>query len=281
MSKTIESGSPLNAVGLESSPRGNQLILPPSGKLVHPNLLVQGKGFWQKKVIWDLHGVLVDWMTPFCNFVNKVYGRNIDHSMLTTYHWGYDGNMHLNPTEFYEMFRHFAGLAKGGYGDLQPYPGAVDAMHKIHLAGIEQEIHTWTPGASDIADSHGQPFHTCPAQGVTLALIERLGLPVDLRPGSGGVQFKHSWRKAKEMADEHVPLLIEDSGPTVAAAVQDFGIGAIICTQSYNRSLSEDRVIRWGDPEHPELQSRTGIEEPIIQFFKELEEAELLIGSEK
>ena len=44
--------------------KSKQLILPASGKLVHANVLLQGKGFWEKRVIWDLHGVIVDWMTP-------------------------------------------------------------------------------------------------------------------------------------------------------------------------------------------------------------------------
>ena len=39
--------------------------------------------------------------------------------------------------------------------------------------------------------------------------------------------------------------------------------------------------MRWGDPQHPEIQDRTGIGDVVIAFFKELEDNELLIGSER
>jgi len=175
------------------------------------------------------------------------------------------------------MFLRFAGLSEGGYGSLKPYPGIIEAMKKIAEAGIEQEIWSWTPGSSDIAWSHEQPFQTCPAQGETIQLVESMGLPIDVRTG---LQFKHSSVKAPLMANLHYPLLIEDHGPTAMAAVSDFGLAAMICTQGYNKSTKDDRLVRWGDPERPEQwHDRTGIEEPVIALFDMLDDAGVLIGS--
>jgi len=232
--------------------------------LIPQNMLDQGPAFWEKRLVWDLHGVIVNWIEPFCKFASRVTGRNIDPDKVRYYRAGYDSQIPMSPAEWDTLFTQFARLGKGGYGDLKPYPGAVEAMQEIAAAGITSEIWTWTPGASEI-DFNGKAYGSGIAQGVTLKLIEKLGLPVDKRE----VRFMSSSVKGANLAHEHYPLLVEDNPTTAVHVATDFGQACLLLPQPYNKGLLCPGVTR--------LEGYSQLAPTVIEFFKQLETAGVLL----
>jgi hypothetical protein len=251
--------------------------------LIAPNVLNQQKGSWKREFVLDFDGVTADWMTPFYAFLSQTLGRNIKPLDCQLYLAGYQGNLILTPDEFNEMFLMFAKNLYG-YGALKPYPNAIEELASVAKSelGIRTRLWTHSPGASEVSRFHDQPYNTNPAQGERLALIENWaktkGLPVDIRRGD--VEFMSGWKKPYQMARDWIPLIVEDHGPTCISALDDYGLAAILVTQPYNVNLSHKHLIRFGDPEHPENQDRTGLGELIVKVFKVLEKHKVLYGSD-
>ncbi|MBC8000409.1 MAG: hypothetical protein IAF58_20835, partial [Leptolyngbya sp.] len=145
--------------------------------LVPQNLLDMPKEYFDWSIDIDLHGVIVDWITPFCEFASTQLKRSIDPSSITVYFPGYDANSGLNNAEFNALFYHFVRV--GGYGGLPAYPGALEALNSLKSAGYHLRISTWTPGPFELSKNHGRAYGTGRAQAATLALVKQLALPID------------------------------------------------------------------------------------------------------
>jgi hypothetical protein len=221
---------------------------------------------WEKKVIFDFHEVCALWLPRFCDFVNRSYGYNIKPEELSFYHMQFDPSCPLTPAEFNEAFVAFARLAKGGYGDLEPVPGIVEAMNQIKAAGIGIEIWTWTPGATEQKFEGGSAYQTGIPQRVTMDLIAKMGLPIDRERD---VRFMPPGRKKWEMAEEHIPLIVEDNPETALGCTQGTAHAAILIPYPYNEGFAARNVLR--------LSNRSELAPTVIDFFKKLEDAGVLL----
>ena len=234
--------------------------------LVPENVLAHGQNFWRREVIVDFHGVVVDWTTKFCRFASKTLNRpGITPEKVQYYYPGYGADMPMSPSEFEELFSHFARLAKGGYGDLEAYPGIVRALKQIRKAGIDLQIWTWTPGPSETSFYHSTAFGSGVSQGVTKTLIRTLGLPVDERK----VKFLSPGQKLFKMAEDHIPLIIEDNPMTAITAGVAFGHACIMMPQPFNEGVMCPGVTR--------LSKHSQLAPVVIRFFDQLEKAGVLL----
>ncbi|MBX3136517.1 hypothetical protein KF707_09790 [Candidatus Obscuribacterales bacterium] len=219
---------------------------------------------WERAVVLDLHNTLVDWLGAFAGFCNLHFGHNIDARKTAFYHMQMDPDNALSGKEFLEAFITFARRAQGGYADLQPYPGVVEAIKAIKDAGIDVKVWTWVPGAAEMRiDNHAQGYGTGIAQRVTKDLIARLGLNPDV-----DVRFVTPGQKKYEMAEEHIPLIVEDSAET-AVGVGQMAHAAILVPESYNRGIKAPNVLRLNDREQ--------LAPTVIDFYKKLDAAGLLL----
>lgn len=219
---------------------------------------------WERTVVLDLHNTLVNWLGAFVEFVNVQYGHNIDQKTVSFYHMQFDPDNALSGREFFDAFVAFARRAKGGYADLKPYPGAVEAIKAIKDAGIGVQVWTWVPGAAETRlDNKAGAYGTGIAQRVTKDIIASLGLNPDrdvrwISPGS----------KKFEMAEEHIPLIVEDSAET-AVGVGQMAHAAILVPETYNKGIKAPNVLRLND--------RSELAPTVIEFYKKLDEAGLLL----
>ncbi len=221
---------------------------------------------WERTVVFDFHEVCVDWFSKFANFVNQTCpGANIDSAKHRYYVAGYDPNIEMTPDQYRDAFFQFARLARGGYGDLEPVPGIKDAMERIVKAGIEIEIWTWTPGAADTWKGFNA-FSTGIAQQVTATLINKLGLPLD---PTRQLRFMHPGAKKWEMAEEHIPLIVEDNPETAVGVGTTLAHAAILVPTSYNAGVVAPNVLR--------LDDRKELAPVVIDFFKKLDEAGVVL----
>jgi hypothetical protein len=218
---------------------------------------------WSRTVVFDFHEVCVSWKKSFADFVNKLYGRNIDPEQFNFYNMQLDPSVDLSPDEFNEAFNTFVQLAVGGYGDLDAFDGIKETMDAIKAAGIGIDIWTWTPGSGDGQTTGSKPFPSGDAQVVTLQLIERLGLPVD------AVRFMKTYEKKVEMVEERIPLIIEDSPETVVGVGLGMAHAAILVPEKYNEGLLCPNVLR--------LKSREDLARTVIEFFQALDDAGVLL----
>jgi hypothetical protein len=177
---------------------------------------------------------------------------------------GYDANMPITPQQFDEAFMAFARLGKGGYGDLAAQPGIVEDMKAIKDAGIDIEIWTWTPGAAEIQPDRLVAYGTGIAQRVTLDLIERLKLPVKRNQ----VRFIKPGSKPWEMAEEHIPLIVEDSVETAVGVAMTVGHAAILVQEPYNEGIEARNILRV---------PRKDLAPAVITFYRALDEAGVLL----
>lgn len=221
---------------------------------------------WVREVVFDFHEVCVKWVARFTEFVNRCYGYNIKPEQLRFYHMQFDPRIPLTPEQFNQAFVAFARLSRGGYGDLEAHAGIRQALTQIRKAGIGVSIWTWTPGAAEIKPEGDSAFQTSIAQRVTKDLIVRLGLPVDV---DREVQFMRPDQKAKEMAEEHIPLIVEDNPGTAVAVGQGIGHAAILVPEPYNEGFACRNVLRLSDRRH--------LAPTVIDFFKKLEAAGALL----
>ncbi|MBX9688522.1 MAG: hypothetical protein K2X27_17570 [Candidatus Obscuribacterales bacterium] len=229
------------------------------------NLLGQKKMFL-KKVIFDLHGPILDFNTPFLGHLSGLYGVPLDETMLDHYNMGYNARMPITPHQFNRGLENFGRLARGGFSDLPAKAGIVEALKQIQEAGIKLEIWTYAPGATDYSHDTLVANGTGIAQLSTIECIQRLGIVKDVRKQ---VRFIKPEAKAPTMAHEHCPLIVEDH-PVTAMAAGTYGNAALLVPEHYNQGISAPGVLR--------LDNRTDLAPAVISFFKELEEAGSLIG---
>src|SRR5262245_7693118 len=91
--------------------------------LVPANVLAYEKGFWERRLYCDLHGVVLKWKEAFADFASDALGRNIDPDSFQYYYPQFQKGTNISPAEFDELFLAFAALGVGGYGDLEAYDG--------------------------------------------------------------------------------------------------------------------------------------------------------------
>lgn len=230
------------------------------------NLLSQ-KEMFLKKVIFDLHGPILDFNGPFLAHLSGLYGKDLDVSMLDHYNMGYNARMPIDPNQFQRGLENFGRLARGGFSDLPAMPGIVEALKAIQEAGIKLEIWTYAPGATDYSHDTLLSNGTGVAQLGTLECIERLGIVKDVRKQ---VRFIRPEAKASAMAREHIPLIVEDHPVTAVTAGAAYGNAALLVPEPYNAGVSAPGVLR--------LEKRSDLAPAIISFFAKLEEAGSLIG---
>lgn len=193
------------------------------------------KGYWDPIVYVDFHGTLVDWLTPFCQFVQTVLDRPVDANHSDIYFLGHGATSGISNAEFNQLFYQFVKRAPGGYGDLKPYPGVIESLQSLREAGLNVRIATWTPGPFELSPANQTVYGTGIAQAETIALIQRLGLPVE----DDDIVFVSGREKPMEMTCKLVrsPLLIEDSPSTAVSAARDYGLCSFLIEQPYNKGV--------------------------------------------
>lgn len=227
------------------------------------SVLEHGDGhLWMPTVAFDFHEVIVSFLEGFATFVNLSYpGANMNPATAKFYHPGYDPEVGINPVEFERAFATFAMAAPGGYGSLPVIGNIREQMQKIRDAGIRIKILTWVPGATGAitpVDMDKNPLHSGIAQRVTLDLIEKLDLPVDVEHD---VEFIHTGQKPFYMGEKRIPLIVEDNEATCALVAQ-LAHAAILVPKPYNEGFACRNVLRLND--HSE------IADTVIAFFEAL-----------
>lgn len=244
----------------------NQASRIPTGTWPPNSVLKPGPNHkWSREVVFDFHEVCVKWVERFCEFVNLTHGYNINPSQIDFYNMQFDPSTAITPEQFDDAFVAFSRLSVGGYGDLVAHEGIKEAMEAIKAAGIKVTIWTWTPGAAEIKFDGAGAYNTSIAQRVTRDLIVKLGLPVDVERD---LRFMKPERKKWEMAEEHIPLIVEDN-PETAVAVASAAHAVILVPEAYNKSLSFNNVLRLND--------RGELAPAVINFYKKLDEAGVLL----
>jgi hypothetical protein len=219
---------------------------------------------WSNEVLWDLHETIVNWGAPIANLAKQLYPHsNFDPTKMSFYNAGFDPSCNLNPYEW-EMVL-IQALTHGLYGQLELADKDTHRqMWKIAKSGTRNRIATHVPGASDISHTDKIPYHSNVAQRLTLELIKRLNLPVDVERD---VEFIYPHRKKDFMADRYIPLIIEDNIET-AAGVATYAHACILVPKSYNAGFKCPNVLR--------LDNRAELDTRVIAFFKELKRLNLL-----
>jgi hypothetical protein len=219
---------------------------------------------WERTVVLDLHNTLVNWLGAFVEFVNLHYGHEIDQRSVRFYHMQFDPDNALSGKEFFDAFVAFARRAQGGYADLKPYPGVVEAVKAIKEAAIDVKVWTWVPGAAETRiDNRAGAYGTGIAQRVTKELVAKLGLDPDV-----DIRWVTPGMKKFEMAEEHIPLIVEDSAET-AVGVGQMAHAAILVPETYNEGIVAPNVLR--------LDDRSQLAPTVIDFYKKLDEAGLVL----
>lgn len=226
-----------------------------------------GENFlWAREVVFDFHEVCVKWVKQFVEFLNQTYGYDLNPNTIDFYNMQFDPSLPLSPEQFDEAFVTFARLSAGGYGDLEAHPGIRETMEKIKNAGIEVKIWTWTPGAADRTAGGYKSYGSGMAQRVTRELIQKLGLPVDV---DRDVRFLHPSQKKWKMAEDHIPLLIEDNPETAVSVGLGTAQAVILVPEKYNEDLLCKNVLP--------LNERKDLADTVIDFYAKLDAAGLLL----
>jgi hypothetical protein len=226
-----------------------------------PQNLLDQKGEFVKKVIFDLHGPILDWASAFCDVAASLYGVKLDAAAVRYYNMAFDSQFPLTPEQFNNVFATFARLGRGGYGSLEARPGIKETFKQIQAAGIVTEIWTWVPGAAEHNHETLKAFGTGIAQSATYELIERLGLVDNVQRR---VRFISPNSKVPTMMEEHAPLIIEDN-PVTAVHASSTGHACILTPEPYNVHTADTGILRLND--HSEIAST------VIDFFQKLEAA--------
>lgn len=229
-----------------------------------PENLIEQKKEFDRTVVFDLHGPIVDWATRFCQFASNKLKRTIDPSKMRHYCTGYDAGMPITPREFFELFWAFAGLSVGGYDALPEQPGAIKAIHAIQKAGIKVQIWTYVPGASDADSDTFVSLGTGASQEATWRLLEAIGLG-SAREVRRMVRFIHPEHKASQMGKENLPLIVEDHPATAVMHSMAYGGATILVPETYNQYLSAPGILR--------LDDRADLAEAVIGFFDGMNKA--------
>lgn len=227
------------------------------------NLIAQKREF-DRTVVFDLHGPIVDWSGRFCEYASIKLGRNIDASKMVHYCSGYDAGMPITPREFFELFWAFAALSNGGYDSLKAQPHAVESIHKIQKAGIKVQIWTYVPGPSDADSDTLISLDTGASQEGTMRLLEKIGVGT-AREVRRMVRFVHPEHKAAQMGKESLPLIVEDHPATAVMHSMAYGGATILVPETYNSNITAPGIMR--------LDNRADLADAVIGFFDGLGQA--------
>lgn len=219
---------------------------------------------WSKSIMFDLHGVIMDWEGPFQKFASAQYGFTFDNVKREFYDMARDPNTPISPEQFAEVFVEFVRRAQGGYGDLSPLPGIIEQIELIAQAGINVIICTWTPGAMDPRPDYSATYGTGIAQKVTEDLILK---HLDHVVGKGNIMFASTHAKKRIMIEERIPLIVEDNAETAVGVAQS-AMAAIVIPQPYNEGLAFKNVLR--------LDSSNQLAHAVLSFFDKLEDEGVL-----
>lgn len=222
--------------------------------------------FWKREVAFDFHQVIANWVEQYVKFVNKTYGYNIDHTKVDFYNLQFDPNIPLTPEQHEESFIAFARLSKGGYGSLKAYEGVQATFQKILDAGISIKIFTWTPGAAEKIQGGEKSYNSGIAQRVTRELIESLDLGLNV---DRDVKFISPGAKKWKMAEDHIPLLIEDNPETAVSVGMGIAHAVILVPETTNLGLIAPNVLPLND--------RKDLAKTVISFYSKLDAAGLLL----
>lgn len=223
---------------------------------------------FRKRVGIDLHQTILDFSGPFGSFMSQLYaGANMSSTTTRTYHPAGDPDSKIGYTEFERALNKFIQLSNGGYGSLPALPGAIAGLKRLRAAGIEIEIMTYVPGASDIQPTDQLPHNTGIARAATKELLKKLGFPVEDKDIVFVAPHKKSWHMIEQ--GNKIPLLIEDNRST-ASDVADKGLAAILVPTSYNHCSGIPGVLRIAEQASPELVWKE-VADHIISFFETLE----------
>jgi hypothetical protein len=219
---------------------------------------------WANEVIFDLHETILNWGAPIAILAKQMYPHsNYDPNKMGFYNAGFDPGCTLSSYEW-EMVL-IQALTHGLYGQLPLVDKDTAAqMWRIAKSGTRCRILTHVPGASDVSHTDKIPIHSNAAQRLTLELIKRLNLPVDVEKD---VEFVYPNRKKDFMAERYIPLMIEDNIET-AAGVATYAHACILVPKPYNAGFKCPNVLR--------LKSRAELDTRVIAFFKELKRLNLL-----
>jgi hypothetical protein len=178
----------------------------------------------------------------------------------------FDPEVDLSPAEHAEAFINFARLSRGGYGSLKAYDGIRETFRKILDAGISIQIYTWTPGATEKIPDGDRSHGTGIAQRVTFDLIKSFDLGIDVEKD---VKFMSASAKKTQMAKKHIPLIVEDNPETAVSIGMCMKHAVILVPEKQNEGLIAPNVLR--------LQDRKDLADVVIDFYKKLDEAGLLL----
>jgi hypothetical protein len=250
----------------KAAPRSAKKVVSASKTLWLPDSIknVSSDEKWANEVIFDLHETLLNWGVPIATIAKQMYPHsNYNPHKMGFYNAGFDPGCNLTPYEW-EMVL-IQALTHGLYGKLELVDDQIRGqMWNIANAGTRCRINTHVPGASDVSHTDKIPIHTNVAQRLTLELIKRLDLPVDV---DKDVDFVYPSKKKDFMAERYIPLLVEDNIET-AAGVATYAHACILVPKTYNEGFTCPNVLR--------LENRSELDTRIIAFFKELKRLDLL-----
>jgi len=230
-------------------------------------VLNPGENFlWKREVAIDFDQVVANWTEQYVKFINLTYGYNIDHKQINFYNMQFDPRIALTPEQHEESFIAFSRLSKGGFDSLKPYDGIVKTFRQILDAGIRIKIYTWVPGATEKVPGGAKSFNSGQAQRARYEMIKALDLGID---PIKDVKFMGSGAKKWKMAEEHVPLLIEDNPETAVGVGMCAAHAVILVPESTNAGLIAPNVLP--------LTDRKDLAKTVISFFKKLDDAGLLL----
>ena len=245
-----------------------QLFLPPV------EILQSGRTF-RKRVGLDLHGTVLDFDGPFGAYLAQLYPGASMNPDRNVYHAGGDPKSKIGYIEFERALNKFIAMDNGGYGSCPEIAGAIENLKRIRAAGIEIEIMTYIPGASDMQYTDALPHNTGQARRATMELLKKLGFPIEERD----ITFISTHGKSWHMIDPQVriPLIIEDRLATACDVVEK-GVAAILVPTAYNKCSGIPGLFRV-EPQAKPQDTWKVVADNVISFFGALEANGQLIGT--
>lgn len=230
---------------------------------------------FRKRVGLDLHGTVLDFDGPFSKFLSELYPGASMNPNRRFYHCAGDPESKIGYIEFERALNKFISLTKGGYGALPAIPGAIEQLKRIRAAGIEIEVMTYVPGASDHQPTDALPHNTGAARLATKNVLKELGFPIE----DSDITFLPTHYKCWHMLDQGVkiPLIVEDR-LTTAVDVAEKGLAAIVVPTPYNVGANIPGVLRVESQAKPEDTWKV-VADNIIAFFDALEANGQLVGT--
>lgn len=245
-----------------------QTFLPPV------EMLQCGRKF-RKRVGLDLHGTVLNFDGPFGEWLKEMYKGSSMNPERNFYHAAGDPGCKIGYIEFERALNKYIQLTEGGYDSFPEIAGAIKGLKKIRAAGIEIEVMTYVPGASDLQPTDALPHNTGAARLGTKNLLKRLGFPVEEKD----ITFISTHGKSWHMLDKEVniPLIVEDRLAT-ACDVAEKGLGAILYPASYNKCSGIPGVHRVA-PQAKAEDTWDVLADNVIAFFNALEANGQLVGT--